>query len=161
MHWRFRKKAKAIVWTDYSSNFALDSKQLKSLVLKLGDNLERNGALIFDIRTYTGWQIDFYSQPVTMFATERFQRIWLNRPEQKSELIHFDVFIRVRDVDGSWSEWRRESMTEKTWVLQDVIKVIGEIPNVALEGIYGDDFRKINPRTEEPNLAYFVMRRTQ
>lgn len=151
--------AKAIVWTDYSSNFALDKNQLKIALLQLVVNLAKGGVLIFDIRTLTGWQIDFYSQPITTFATERFQRIWLNHQNKKSQLINFDVFIRVRDVDGAWSQWQRESMSEKMWELPKVLEVVKTISEVEVKTVYGDDFRRINPATEQPNLAYIVLRK--
>ncbi len=155
------KKVSAIVWTDYSSNFALDDQQLREFIAKLTENLSRDGILIFDIRTFTGWQIDFYSQPITTFATERFQRIWLNDQDQVTGLIHFDAYIRVRDIDGNWSEWHRESMTEKMWGLQEVVAQIENLPGLSIDGIYGDDFRKIDPAREEPNLAYLVLRKTK
>lgn len=153
------QKVRAMIWTDYSSNFALNNRQLKSMLNMLAKNLDTNGILLFDIRTYTGWQIDFYSQPVTTFATDRFQRLWLNKQDYKVGVIDFDVFIRLRDADGGWSAWQRESMTEKMWVLQDVLNVVSQLDGLSVEGIYGDDFRRIDPQNEEPNLAYFVLRK--
>ena len=155
------EKAKAIVWTDYSSNFSLDESQLKAMLANLMHNLTNDGTLILDIRTLTGWQIDFYAQPITTFATERFQRIWLNKQDHESHLIYFDIYIRVRDVDGAWSEWRRESMTERMWTLKEVMKTISKIPGVSVQKVYGDDFRKIDFEKEEPGLAYIVLRQAK
>jgi len=152
------QKVKAIIWTDYSSNFALDPAQLNAMLKRLLANITKGGLLVFDVRTVTGWQIDFYSQPITTFATERFQRIWLNQQDPATGLIHFDVFIRVRDIDGAWSPWQRESLTERMWHLKEVLDVVTKLPNTLVEAVYGDDFRKIDPATEEPNLAYIVLR---
>lgn len=152
-------KAKAIIWTDYSSNFALTADVLKKMLAKLLENLTQDGILLFDVRTFQGWQIDFYAKPITTFATERFQRIWLNRQDVKSGLITFDVFIRTRDVDGAWSAWKRESMTEYMWHVSEVVSIITSFKGVALEAVYQDDFRKINTQSEEPNLAYFVLKK--
>ncbi|MDP2671477.1 MAG: class I SAM-dependent methyltransferase [bacterium] len=153
------KPAAAVVWTDYSSNFALNPIQLEEMVSRLVNILDKDGILVFDIRTFQGWQIDFYSQPITIFATERFHRIWLNHQDTKKNFINFDVFIRTRDPDGAWSDWKRESMTEKMWYLREVLFVVEKIKGVSLEGVYRDDFRKIDTLTEEPNLAYFVIKK--
>lgn len=154
-----RESANAIVWTDYSSNFALDQAQLAKMLAQLLQNLAVGGLLIFDVRTYSGWQVDFYSQPITTFATERFQRIWLNHQDKKHKLIDFDVFIRVRDADGAWAAWQRESMRERMWLLREVADVIKDLPNAKLKAIYGDDFRELGDTNEEPGLAYFVLER--
>src|SRR3989344_1994945 len=143
---QLKEPAAAIVWTDYSSNFALNPIQLQKMLTKLLKNLSKKGLLIFDIRTYQGWQIDFYSQPITTFATERFQRIWLNEQDYSKKLIKFDVYIRTRDVDGAWVEWRRESFTERMWHLSEVLSVIERLPGISVEGIYRDDFRKIDAK---------------
>jgi SAM-dependent methyltransferase len=149
--------ANTVVWTDYSSNFALDQQELFDMITRLVGNLVAGGLLIFDIRTYQGWQIDFYSQPVTTFATERFQRIWLNHQDRATKIIDFDVFIRTRDVDGAWSPWRRESMRERMWHLKEVLDVIAALPGVTLKAMYGEDFRELHNATEEPNLLYIVL----
>ncbi len=151
--------ADAIVWTDYSANFALDENQLAAMITQLMQNIRKGGLLIFDIRTYQGWQIDFYSQPVTTFATERFQRLWLNHQDRERQLIDFDVYIRTRDPDGAWAPWQRESMREKMWQLQDVARVIGAVPNATIKAVYGDDFRQLKTWDDAPNLAYFVLER--
>ncbi len=153
------KPVSTIVWTDYSSNFALTPQQLKEMLIRLLKNLSPKGILIFDIRTYQGWQIDFYSQPITTFATERFQRIWLNHQDHKKKVINFDVYIRTRDIDGAWSQWRRESITERMWHLSEVLSVVEKLQNTSLEAIYQDDFRKIDAKYEEPNLAYIVLKK--
>lgn len=153
------KRASAIVWTDYSSNFALTTTELHDMLMRLLGNLKKGGLLIFDVRTYQGWQIDFYAQPITTFATERFQRIWLNLQNHSKNTISFDVYIRTRDIDGAWSAWRRESMTEKMWHLSDVLSVIQGLKNTTLEAVYRDDFKKINTGHEEPNLAYIVLKK--
>jgi SAM-dependent methyltransferase/transcriptional regulator with XRE-family HTH domain len=155
-----REPAKAIIWTDYSSNFALDAAQLSQMLLQLLQNLQPGGLLIFDVRTYTGWQIDFYAQPITTFATERFQRIWLNHQHKKEGVIDFDVFIRVRDADGAWAPWQRESMRERMWRLNEVQQVVDTLPNASTQAVYGDDFREIGNTDDEPGLAYFVLQKT-
>lgn len=156
---RLQSPAKAIVWTDYSSNFALDDRQLADMLRNLLGNLADDGLLIFDVRTFNGWQIDFYSQPVTAFATERFQRLWLNHQDHDSKLISFDVFIRTRDLDGGWAAWRRESMRERMWRLHEVREIVSDLPEAHLEAVYGDDFRRLRDEAEEPNLAYLVIRK--
>ena len=156
---QLKELAAALIWTDYSSNFALDPSQLQKMLSQLLKNLSSKGLLIFDIRTYQGWQIDFYSQPITTFATDNFQRIWLNHQNHDKKIISFDIYIRTRDIDGAWSEWRREAFTERMWHLSEVFSVVEKIPGISLEAVYRDDFRKIDAKTEEPNLAYFVIRK--
>ena len=155
------RKTSAIIWIDYSSNFALTFQEFKKRLVSLISNLVVGGILIFDVRTYQGWQIDFYAQPITMFATDRFQRIWLNHQDHKNRTITFDVYIRTRDVDGAWTEWQRESMTEKMWRLSEVISTVKDISETRLEATYRDDFREINVNEEEPNLAYLVLRKVE
>ena len=154
-----RDTAKAIIWTDYSSNFALDQRQLSMMLTQLLKNLVSGGLLIFDIRTFSGWQIDFYAQPITTFATERFQRVWLNQQDRANQTIDFDVFIRTRDTDGAWAPWQRETMREHMWHLQEVRDIVMALPNTELVAIYGDDFREHLDVSEEPGLAYFVLRK--
>ncbi len=153
------KAASAVVWTDYSSNFALNPKELGQMLMNLIQHVASKGLLLFDIRTFQGWQVDFYAQPITMFATERFQRIWLNYQDHAKNLIDFDVYIRTRDVDGAWSAWHRESMTERMWRLSEVLSVVNKLKGISLEAVYRDDFRKIDTNHEEPNLAYIVLRK--
>ncbi len=154
------KPARAIVWSDYSSNFALDRSELTQMLQQLLNNVEPGGVLLFDIRTFTGWQVDFYAQPVTLFATERFQRIWLNHQDHKNGLIDFDVFVRVRAQDGAWAPWRRESMREKMWRMQEILEVIQSLQGVDTTQLYADDFRKLKSTDNEPGLMYVVLRRS-
>ncbi len=154
---KLSRPAHAIIWTDYSSNFALNSGQLTDMLTQLLKNLVAGGLLIFDIRTYAGWQIDFYSQPITTFATERFQRVWLNHQDRAANLIDFDVYIRTRDADGAWAAWQRESMRERMWHLHEVHDIVANLPSIKLHAIYGDDFRKLQATDEEPGLAYLVI----
>jgi SAM-dependent methyltransferase len=151
----------AIVWTDYSSNFALDKKQFTGMLSRLLHNLAPGGLLIFDVRTYNGWQIDFYSQPITTFATERFQRIWLNHQDKAKRIIGFDVYIRTRDADGAWAPWRREFMQERMWYLAEARDIARSLPGAKLKAIYGDDFRELRKTGEEPGLAYFVLEKIE
>jgi hypothetical protein len=153
------KAPAAIIWADYSSNFALTVQQLRLMITNLVRNLAEDGLLIFDVRTFHGWQVDFYSQPVTTFATERFQRIWLNEQDHQKKLINFDVYIRTRDIGGGWSPWYRESMTERMWTLAEVSEVVNSIDGITLEAIYREDFRTLSIDDEEPTLAYFVLRK--
>lgn len=153
--------ARALVWTDYSSNFALDETQLTRMLTQLLKNVHPGGIIVFDIRTYTGWQVDFYSQPVTTFATERFQRIWLNHQKRKEKVIDFDVFIRVRDPDGAWASWQRESMRERMWRLEEVMRIIDTLSGIELRAVYGDDFRQVKSDSAEPGLAYFVLKKSR
>lgn len=154
-----REAAAAIVWTDYSANFAMDHGQLRGMLDQLLANLLPGGLLLFDIRTYGGWQIDFYSQPVTTFATERFQRIWLNQQDKDNRQITFDVYIRVRDTDGAWAPWQRETMKEFMWKLDEVRAVIDAMPGCKLVSVHADDFRALRPGDNEPGLAYLVLQK--
>lgn len=152
-------KAKAIVWIDYSSNFALKAAELATMLTQLLHNIVPGGLLIFDVRTYSGWQIDFYAQPITTFATERFQRIWLNHQDKAKDTISFDVYIRTRDADGAWAPWQRESMRERMWHLPEVKAVVKGLAGAKLKAVYGDDFRELRKADAEPNLAYFVLQK--
>ncbi len=158
---QLEKPTQAIVWTDYSSNFALDQSQLTVMLSQLVHNIVPGGLLVFDVRTYTGWQIDFYSRPITTFATERFQRIWLNHQKPEQGIIDFDVFIRTRDADGAWGVWQRESMRERMWRLPEVLKIAASIPGASLKAVYGDDFGVLQDNYIEPNLAYIVLQKNE
>ncbi len=154
-------KPKAIIWPDYSSNFALTPRMFVDMLQQLVDNLDAKGMLIFDVRTLAGWQVSFYRQKVTTFATPNFQRVWINLPDYKKHLITFDVFIRQRRPDGSWSDWQREQMTERMWLLDEVKRIVDELQGVKLEGVYADDFAALQNADHEPGLAYFVLSKTK
>lgn len=152
------KPANAIIWTDYSSNFALNPKTLTAWIQRLLQNISDNGVLVFDVRTRNGWQVDFYRQKVTTFASDSFQRVWVNLPDDTKHRVTFDVFIRMRARDGTWEMWRREQMTERMWELSEVKAVVDSLPHITYE-LFGDDFRAIRSTDTEPNLAYFVLRK--
>lgn len=148
--------ANAIIWTDFTSNFALTTNDLQNRLQNLIDNLQPAGCLIFDIRTITGWNVSFFRQKVTTFATPNFQRVWINLPDDDKKLIAFDIFIRTRQRTGLWGEWHREQMQERMWSLSEVRDVTAKLKHCTLKGIYGDDFSPVSPN-EEPGLAYFVL----
>ncbi len=150
-------KPNAIIWPDYSSNFALTTQVFHDMLQRLIDTMADKGALIFDVRTLAGWQVNFYRQKVTTFSTPNFQRVWINLPDYDKHLITFDVFIRQRTVDGKWTEWQREQMTERMWLLDEVKKIVSGLNGVRLKGIYADDFAPLESVDHEPGLAYFVL----
>ncbi len=152
-------QAKGIVWYDFSSNFALDDRELEQWLTNLMANLTSGGTLIFNVRTKTGWNIDFFKQKVTLYETDRFQRIWINLPDLKRGLITFDIFIRVKDKDGAWLAWEREQMTERMWRLTEVKRVVKRLENTTVDGILGDDYTPVKG-TREPGLTYFILSKT-
>lgn len=149
---------RGIVWFDFSSNFAPDKTTLKNWLENLLNNIEKGGCLIFDVRTTTGWQISFYRQKVTTYATANFQRIWINEPDYDRNAIRFDIFIRTRSARNIWGEWRREQMQERMWGFDEVKEIAGSLDNGQLESVYGDDF-SLAKNGEKPGLAYFVIKR--
>ncbi|MFC1647111.1 methyltransferase domain-containing protein [Patescibacteria group bacterium] len=156
---KYNKPAKAMVWFDFSSNFALNKQELSSWLTNLLDNLESGGLLIFDTRTITGWNVDFFKQKITAYETENFQRLWINKPDYKKNQITFDIFIRIRDKDKKWMPWEREQMTEKMWRLDEIKNVVNNINEIEIKGIYGDDFKLLKNDSDEPGLAYFVIKK--
>ena len=155
---RFPALLKAIVWVDYRSNFALTAETLTEWVNNLLANLLPGGYLLFDIRTITGWRVSFYRQKVTTFASDNFQRIWMNLPDYEHNLIDFDVFIRRRNPNGLWGAWKREQMRERMWSLAEVTDVVASLPHCHVEAIYDDNFSPIRAG-QEPSLAYFLLRK--
>lgn len=153
------RPAKGMIWIDFSSNFALEEKELKQWLTNLVSNLDTDGVLMFDVRTKTGWNIDFFKQKVTAYETDRFQRLWINKPDYKNQRITFDIFIRVRDKDGEWLTWEREQMTERMWSLDEVGAVVRKLKGVKLLGVYRDDFAPLGSSKEEPGLAYLVLKK--
>lgn len=152
-------QVKAITWFDFSSNFALTEKEFSEWLRNLSNNLQSNGILIFDVRTRTGWDVDFFKHEVTTYETDTFQRIWINLPDYKNDLITFDIFIRVKDKNGEWLPWEREQMTERVWDLADIKSAVEKLDEFSLEGIYGDDFTLLSDNSLEPRLAYFVLKK--
>ncbi|OGG27449.1 hypothetical protein A3A64_00320 [Candidatus Gottesmanbacteria bacterium RIFCSPLOWO2_01_FULL_48_11] len=148
--------AKAMVWYDFSSNFALDERELERWLTNLLKNLAPSGTLIFNVRTKTGWNIDFFKQKVTLYETDRFQRVWINLPDYKKDLITFDIFIRVKDKDGAWLPWEREQMTERMWRLSEIKRVVERLESITIEATLGDDYTPVKG-TREPGLTYFVL----
>lgn len=149
---------KAMIWIDFRTNFALTPITFRKWISNLVANLAPNGTLVFDIRTMTGWQVNFYRQKVTTFATSNFQRIWINLPNYDQRLITFDIFIRIRHKDGSWGEWRHEQMKERMWRLEEIQNIVRVLPDCHVEAIFDDNFSPIKPK-QEPGLAYFVLRK--
>ena len=148
--------ARGMVWYDFSSNFALDETELERWLDSLLTNLVTGGTLIFNVRTKTGWNVDFFKHKVTLYEAERFQRIWINLPDPKKARITFDIFIRIKDKDGAWLPWEREQMTERTWRLSEVKRVMTRLKKASLDGILGDDYTPIRG-TREPGLTYFIL----
>lgn len=155
-HVTLEQPAKGMIWYDFSSNFALDDRELTRWLHNLLDNLASGGTLIFNVRTKTGWNIDFFRQKVTLYETDRFQRIWINLPDVKQDIITFDIFIRVKDKDGAWLPWEREQMTERMWRLSEVKQVVERLENASVDGLLGDDYTPIKG-TREPGLTYFIL----
>lgn len=122
-------------------------------------NLEDKGLLIFDVRTHTGWQVDFFQQKVTIYETNNFQRLWINLPEPANQQITFDIFIRVKDQHNHWLAWEREQMTERMWALDEVKQIVSQVGSAKIINIYRDDFSILDPSDPEPNLAYFVLQK--
>lgn len=149
---------KGAAWIDYSSNFALTPSTLRLWLQNLLDNISPGGCLIFDIRTVTGWRVNFFHQKVTTFGTNTFQRIWINKPDYDQKIIMFDLFIRVKQPDGTWGEWRREQMKERMWSLDEVHDIVATLQGGELDAIYGDTFSKLK-EGEEPGLAYVVIKK--
>lgn len=152
-------KAKGAVWLDFSSNFALTEKSLRSWLQAIIENLDKHGILIFDIRTKTGWNINFFKQRVTAYETDNFQRLWINLKDEKKSLITFDIFIRTKNKNGKWLLWKREQMTERMWSLDEVIDVVDSLTGVNKMRIYSDNFTLLKKNKSEPGLAYFVLRK--
>lgn len=151
--------AKAMIWLDFSSNFALTENELLSKLNNLVANLENNGILILDVRTQSGWKVDFFKQKVTVYETDNFQRLWINLPDKGKKQITFDIYIRVKDQHGQWQSWEREQMTERMWRLEEVKHIIDKLEEIKIVNIYRDDFSFLSPTDPEPNLAYFVLRK--
>jgi SAM-dependent methyltransferase len=149
---------KGMIWCDFSSNFALTENTLKSWLQHLINNLAPDGVLVFDVRTTTGWDVDFFKQKVTTFSTDAFQRIWINLPDYKNKMIVFDIFIRIREPNGQWGEWQREQMQERMWSLLEVIRLVKELHNTRLTDVYDDQF-ELTRDDVEPGLAYLVLQK--
>lgn len=156
VHVKLDQQVKGMVWYDFSSNFALDNEELTRWLSNLLTNLASGGTLIFNVRTKTGWNIDFFKQKVTLYETDHFQRIWINLPDLKKDLITFDIFIRIKDKDGIWLPWEREQMTERMWRLSEVKRIVSRVENACVDEILGDDYTPVKG-TREPGLTYFIL----
>jgi SAM-dependent methyltransferase len=154
---RLPAPVKAMAWIDFSSNFALTPRTLHDWIKNLIDNLVPGGLLMFDVRTVTGWQVTFFHQKVTTFATPNFQRIWINLPDYDQRTITFDIFIRTRQSDGNWGHWQREQMKERMWHLKEVHDIASSLPNCTIEAVFDDSFSPITH--QEPGLAYFLLKK--
>jgi hypothetical protein len=152
--------AKAMIWIDYTTNFALTEKDLQHQLQNLIDNLAPDGCFIFDVRTIVGWKAYLFTEKIATFAAPRFQRISANTLDYKERRIHFDRFIRIRQSDGLFGEWRREQMTDRMWSLTEVKAVIARLRHVRLEAIYSDSFAKLDLASDEdPGVVYFVLKK--
>ena len=150
--------AKAIIWVDFTSNLAPTAPELQKNLQNLINNIQPGGCLIFDIRTIAGWNVSFFRQKVTTFATQNFQRVWINLPDEEKGLITFDIFIRTRQTTGLWGDWHREQMQERMWPLGEVQEIVKKLEHSKLDAIYGDDFSPLSSN-DKPGLAYFVLTR--
>ncbi len=155
------EKVNSITWIDFSTNFSLDLNDLAKKIRKLLDNVINGGILIFDVRTFTGWDVDFFKKPITFYETPNFQRIWLNQHDNNKEIITFDIFIRVKTKTGRWDKWNRETFTEKKWRLGNVKKLFEIIKDKGeLINVYDNNFNKITLKSKnEPSLVYFVLKK--
>ena len=131
----------------------------KKRISRLITILKQKGIVIMDVRTATGWDVDFFHQKVTIYETNRFQRIWINLPDYDAGTITFDVFIRVKGKDDNWLPWEREQMTERMWKLGEAETILRQISDCTMEGIYRDDFTSYRSSEPEPGLAYIVLRK--
>lgn len=153
--------AKAMVWIDYTSNLTLVEKELQAQLQSLIDNLEPEGTLVFDLRTILGWKTYFFTEKVATLATPNFQRISANTLDPQARLIHFDRFIRVKEPDGLWGEWRREQMTDRLWSIDEIKAIIARVKGARLDALYSDNFVKLDLKdTEETSLVYFVIKKS-
>lgn len=151
-----KESAKAIVWIDYTTNFALTETDLRRQLQTLIDNLQPGGCLLFDVRTINGWQAYFFREKVAAFATPSFQRISLNTTDKEAGLIFFDRFIRQKHTNGLWGKWQREQMTDRLWTFDEVKAIVKRLKNCKLSSIYDEDFSLVD-KEQEPGLAYFVL----
>lgn len=150
--------AQAIVWVDYTTNFALTETDLTQQLQNLIDNLAPNGCLIFDVRTTNGWGAYFLREKVATFATPNFQRISINLPDHDTNLITFDRFIRLKQNNGLWGDWLREQMIDRMWSLKEIQAIVKQLKHCTLEGIYDDDFLPVKS-SSEPSMVYFVLKK--
>jgi len=153
--------AKAMIWIDFSSNFALEETELRQWLSNLISNLAIGGILVFDVRTKNGWNIDFFKQKVTAYETDNFQRLWINNSDYEKQQITFDIFIRIKDRSGEWLPWEREQITERMWSLNEVRDIVEQLDNVESLGVYKDDFALLKESETEPGLAYTVLKRVK
>lgn len=153
--------SKAMVWIDFSSNFALSKDELSKWLNNLLANLTEGGVLLFDVRTRTGWDVDFFKQKVTAYETENFQRLWVNLPDYEKGQITFDIFIRVKDRSGEWLPWEREQMSERMWSLSEIKEIVKGLKLAELVNIYNDNFIMYKDDHVEPGLAYLVLRKNK
>ena len=148
--------AKAIAWVDFTSNFSLTPDDLKKKLQNLINQLQPGGCLLFDIRTTTGWNVSFFRQKITTYATPNFQRVRVGTKNHKEKLMDFDIFIRTKQNTGIWGDWYREQMRERMWSLAEVKEIVASLDDCKLKAIYGDDFSLVKDG-EEPGLAYLAI----
>lgn len=151
------KKADAITWMDYSSNFALTPRILQEWLENLLENIRIGGRLLFDVRTSTGWNVTFFRQKISTVSTPHFQRVSIRDFDQANNTVRFDRFIRTKNIH-SWGEWRREQMSERIWTLSEVKTIVSNLSNGQLEAIYDDNFARIGSNIE-PGIAYIELKR--
>lgn len=152
------KPAKAVIWIDNTTNLALTEKDLKRQLQNLLDNTESGGYMVFDVRTVKGWKAYFLSEKVATFATNNFQRISLNLPDDASRLIYFDTFIRTKENTGRWGQWHREQMTSRMWSMNELEVLVGQLKSCQIEAVYDDEFKPVS-KGREPSLVYFLLKK--
>lgn len=155
---KLSKPAKAVIWIDNTTNLALTEKELKHQLQNLLDNTESGGYILFDIRTVTGWKAYFLSEKVATFATNNFQRISINLPDDTSKLLYVDTFIRTKQNTGSWGQWFREQTTSRMWSMAEIEAIVGQLKNCKIEAVYDDEFQAVG-KDYEPSLAYFLLKK--
>jgi trans-aconitate methyltransferase len=157
---KLKRRAKCIVWVDFSTNFSLTLISLKNRLQKLINNLESGGILIFDIRTLSGWQTDYFKKMIRIKETKKYQRIWVNKHNYTSKRISFDIFIREKDKMNKWQPWKRGFMIEKMWEKKEILELINRLDNHEIIGCYNENFEKISLRSKEPLVYYFILKKT-
>lgn len=152
------RKASAIVWVDYTSNFTLTDSALSQQLQNLLHNIRSGGCLIFDVRLTRGWDVYFFHEKVATYATPNFQHISVNQTDDAARLIHFDRLVRLKQNTGLWGAWKREKLVGRIWSLSEIQAIINDLKTCSLQGIYDEDFSPFEGGGE-PNLAYFVLKK--
>lgn len=157
---RIEEPAHGGVWLDFTTNRTLTAVDLQKQLQSLLDVMAPGSCFIFDVRTSTGWHSRLFSERVLAFASDDFQRIQLNDRDDSRALLTSDLFIRLRRTNGGWGEWQRERIVERMWTLGEVKDIVNSLKDVSTMTIYDDNFQQMK-NTEEPGLAYFVLKKQQ